>query len=63
MEVAAGLSVALIAGFVLYLCRNHSNFGSLKKSSSNMSLAEMVQDEDPIVFRSKPKSDPTNLGS
>ena len=63
MEVAAGLSIAFFASFVVYLCRNHSNFASLKKSSSNMSLSEMVQDEDPVVFKSKPKSDPTNLGS
>jgi hypothetical protein len=63
MEVAAGLSIAFIAGLIVYLCRNRSKFASLKKSSSNLSLSEMVQDEDPVVFKSKPKSDPTNLGS
>lgn len=64
MDIAAGVGIAGIVVCLgcFWLCAKFPRV-SVKKSSSNMSLSEMVQDEDPVIFSSNAKSSAVNVGS
>ena len=65
MEVAAGIGIAAVVGVLacFWCMSKFPRVSSVKKSSSNMSLNELVQEEDPVIFNSNPKSSATSVGS